>query len=439
MTKPIALEGADHPGPAGPPGPLSRVARGPWAWLTVMVCLAWTVSSASAVLLPHPAGFRGDGSGLYPESRPPAEWGEKKNVKWRTRVGKGYSSPVFSDGCLYVTSDPPELACLDSTTGAIRWRVSLQSADLPPDLQAKAKAIEKAPTSCGTAAPTPVADASNVYALFGNGLVACFSHDGHRKWLHLLDPAKRNYGHSSSPLLVADRLLVNVRHLVALDPETGAVRWECPEAGEAYGTPVRMTLNDTPIVVTPLGVAVRARDGAVLAKEIAEELGGDEYGISPVASGDVVYLGDRNTSAVRLELSGDRILTKKLWSAELSSASYASPVVWSGLYFYAGKSAEYSVLDAATGAVLLERLLTLAPAGGEDKERENANMYPSLSVADGKLFISDDKGQTLVLEATREFREVARNRLPEGSGATPTLSGSSMYIRAGEYLYCIQK
>jgi len=198
-----------------------------------------------------------------------------------------------------------------------------------------------------------------------------------------------------------------------------------------------MTLTDTPIVVTPLGVVVRARDGVVLAKEIAEDLGGDEYGISPVASGDTVYLGDRYTSAVRLELHGDQLQTRKLWSAELQNSSYASPVVWSGLYFYAGKSAEYSVLDAATGATVLERPLRLAPAGGED--REHANMYPSLVVADGKLFISDDRGQTLVLEATRESREVARNRLPEGSGSTPALAGSSMYLRAGDQLYCIQK
>lgn len=401
-------------------------------WLTTMVILACRVSSP-------PAGFRGDGSGLYPESRPPAEWGDKKNVKWLTRLGKGYSSPVFSEGCVYVTSEPPELACLDAATGAIRWQVPLQSGNLPPDFQAKARAGEKAPTSCGYAAPTPLVDGSNVYALFGTGLVACFSQDGQRRWLQQLDPAKRNYGHSSSPVLVAGKLLVNVRHLIALDPGTGAILWECPEAGETYGTPVRMTLTDTPIVVTPLGVVVRARDGVVLGKEIAEDLGGDEYGISPVASGEVVYLGDRNTTAVRLELRGDRLLAKKLWTAEMPNAAYASPVVWSGLYFYVGKSAEYSVLDAATGAIVLERPLTLAPAGGEDKERENPNMYPSLSVADGKLFISDDKGQTLVLEATRASREVARNRLPEGSGSTPALAGSALYIRSGEYLYCIQK
>jgi outer membrane protein assembly factor BamB len=412
-----------------------------------MAILAWTVSATTVALsrpAPEPdgkpsAGFRGDGSGQYPESRPPAEWGEKKNVHWRTRVGKGYSSPVFYNGCLYVTSDPPGLACIDAAAGAIRWSVPLQSGDLPPDLQAKAKANEKAQTSCGYAAPTPVTDESNVYALFGTGLVACFSHDGQRKWLQLLDPAKRSYGHSSSPVLSAGRLLVNVRHLTALDPGTGAILWHCPAAGETYGTPVRMTLNDTPIVVTPMGVVVRARDGVVLAKEIAEDLGGDEYGISPVASGGVVYLGDRNTSAVRLDLRDDRLLTRKLWTAEMPNGAYASPVVWSGLYFYAGKSAEYSVLDAATGATVLERPLTLAPAGGDDKERGIANMYPSLSVADGKLFISDDSGQTLVLEAAREFREVARNRLPSGSGSTPALAGSSMYIRAGDYLYCIQK
>jgi outer membrane protein assembly factor BamB len=406
----------------------------------VALSLAWTASAPAWEPGARPqAGFRGDGSGLFPDSHPPDEWGEKKNVQWRTRIGKGFSSPVFSNGCVYVTSDPPELACVDAATGAIRWKAPLGSGDLPPELQAKVKAAEKAQTSCGHAAPTPVADESGVYALFGTGLVACFSPDGRRKWLQHLDPAKRSYGHSSSPLLVAGLLLVNVRHLTALDPETGAIRWQCAEAGETYGTPVRMTVGETPIVVTPLGVVVRVRDGAVLAKEIAEDLGGDEYGISPVASGDVVYLGDRNTSAVRLELRGDQLLTRKLWSVEMSSGSYASPVVWSGLFFYAGKSAEYSVLDAATGATVLERQLTLAPASGDGKEHENGNLYPSLCLADGKLFIGDDSGQTLVLEATRASKEVARNRLPEGSGATPALVGAAMYLRAGESLYCLRK
>jgi outer membrane protein assembly factor BamB len=414
-----------------------------------MLSLAWAVSSASPASVSSPpipqpeskpsAGFRGDGSGVYPESRPPAEWGEKKNVKWRTRVGKGYSSPVFSQGCLYVTSDPPELICIDAATGAIRWKAPLKSADLPSDFQAKAKANENAQTSCGYAAPTPVTDESRVFALFGSGLVACFSHDGKRRWLRQLEPAKRNYGHSSSPILVAGRLLVNVRHLAGLDPEAGTIAWECPEAGETYGTPVRMDLSDTPIVITPLGVVVRARDGVALAKGIAEDLGGDEYGISPVASGDTVYLGARNTSAVRLELRGDRLVTRKLWSAELPNAAYASPVVRSGLFFYVGKQAEYSILDAATGATLLERVLKLAPAGGEDQDHGNANVYPSLCAADGKIFISNDIGQTFVLEATREYREIARNQLPEGSGSTPALAGSSLFIRAGEYLYCIEK
>jgi outer membrane protein assembly factor BamB len=387
----------------------------------VLVSLAWTDSKS-------PVGFRGDGSGIYPECRPPAEWGDKKNVSWRARVGKGYSSPVFSNGSVYVTSDPSELTCIDASTGAIRWTASLKSGG--PG--------EKAQTSCGFAAPTPVTDGASVYALFGTGLVACYSQDGQRRWVQQLDPAKRAYGHSSSPMLVDGRLLVNVRHLTALDPRSGSIVWQCAEAGETYGTPVRMTLNDTSIVVTPLGVVVRARDGALLAKEIAEDLGGDEYGISPVASGDVVYLGDRYTSAVRLDLRGDQLATKKLWQSELPNGAYASPVVWSGLLFTVGKSAEYSILDAATGAAVLERPLRLAAAEG-DAEDGHANMYPSLCLADGKLFIGDDRGHTLVLEAARELRDVARNRLPAGSGSTPAFAGSSMYIRSGEDLYCIRK
>lgn len=416
----------------------SRSSQTTRAWAILMMAASVTVASVPAGSS-APAGFRGDGTGLYSGAHPLTEWGEKKNIKWRIRVGKGYSSPVVSNGSVYVVSDPPELACIDASSGAIRWKVSLKSEDLPPEFRAKAKANENAKTSCGIAAPTPVADESNVYALFGTGVVACYSHDGTRKWLQHLDPATRNYGHSCSPVLAADRLLVNVRHLVGLDPGTGAIAWQCPDAVETYGTPVRLTLGDTPVVVTPLGVVVRPRDGAVLAKEIAEDLGGDEYSISPVASGDVVYLGARNTSAVRLDLKGDLLRTKKLWSAEMSNTAYASPVVHSGLFFFAGKSAEYSILDAATGATVLERVLKLAPAGGEDIEHGNANVYPSLCVADGKVYVGNDIGQTFVLEASREYREIARNQLPEGSGSTPAIAGTSMFIRAGEHLYCIEK
>ena len=101
--------------------------------------------------------------------------------------------------------------------------------------------------------------------------------------------------------------------------------------------------------------------------------------------------------------------------------------------------AEYSVLDAVTGKAVLEKVLKLAPAGGEDPKHAGANVYPSLSVADGKVFIGNDVGQTFVLEATRDYRELARNQLPDGSGATPALAGSSLFIRSGEYLYCIEK
>lgn len=397
------------------------------------------LSVASLCGQANPVGFRGDGSGKYLEARPPTEWGEKTNVKWRTPIGKGYSSPVCSNGFVTVTSDPPELTCVEATTGAVRWRTSLKAADLPPEFREKAQAGENASTSCGFAAPTPVTDGAHVYAVFGSGVVACYSRDGKRRWLQHLDPVSRTYGHSSSPVLVGGLVLVNVRHLVALNAETGAIAWECKEAGHSYGTPARVILKDTPVVVTNTGVVVRARDGAVLAKGIAEDVGGDEYGISPVVSGDVVYLGDRSTSAVKLELIDGRLQTKKLWSADLPNSAYASPVVSQGLYFYVGKRAEYSVLDAATGATVLERVLKLAPAGGEDEAHGNANVYPSLALANGKLYIGNDVGQTFVLEATRESKEIARNQLPQGSGSTLTLAGSSLFIRDGESLYCIER
>jgi hypothetical protein len=118
----------------------------------------------------------------------------------------------------------------------------------------------------------------------------------------------------------------------------------------------------------------------------------------------------------------------------------AVPLYFSGAFDSLSDALFESVSGfTATGATVLERVLKLAPAGGEDEAHGNANVYPRLTLADGKLFVGNDVGQTFVLEATREYKEIARNQLPQGSGSTLTLAGSSLFIRDGESLYCIER
>src|SRR4029077_1165620 len=67
----------------------------------------------------HPFGFRGDGSGCFPGATPTTEWSPKKNIRWSTAVGRSYSSPILTDKCVLVMSEPNLLLCLDRANGQI--------------------------------------------------------------------------------------------------------------------------------------------------------------------------------------------------------------------------------------------------------------------------------------------------------------------------------
>jgi hypothetical protein len=53
------------------------------------------------------------------------------------------------------------------------------------------------------------------------------------------------------------------------------------------------------------------------------------------------------------------------------------------------------------------------------------------------LYLTSLTGETLVIEATREAKVVARNKLKDGTGASPVFSGKDLFLRDGDRLYCI--
>jgi outer membrane protein assembly factor BamB len=130
---------------------------------------------------------------------------------------------------------------------------------------------------------------------------------------------------------------------------------------------------------------------------------------------------------VKLSYTEGRLKHQKLWEQELPGDVIASPVVKDGLlHVVPFSSPDFRVLDAKTGAVLLEKELDIDP-----------NVYPSLALAGGWLYVGNDEGAMLVLDPGRDYKEVRRNRLPKGSGASPAFSGAHLFLRGGDFLYCI--
>ena len=366
-------------------------------------------------------GWRGDGTGRAPTAEPCLLWTTKTNVLWKVNVGSSYSSPVPMADRVFVTSEDDKLLCVNRKTGKILWEHTNGFADLTP----KTKAPEEAsPTSCGFTTPTPVTDGNRVYVIFGTGIVASYDFEGQRQWIrYLVEPQTLEYGRSPSPVLVAGKLVVMIGHLTALDAATGKTAWEVADVAETYGTPVITKLGDTPVVITPNGIVVRASDGKVLAKEI-----GSVQHASPVVQEGVVFFADAHSSAVKLTLKPDgKIETHELWQADLDGEFFASPVWHDGLLYTVSNGGVLQALDAVTGKTIYQQALEI-PAG---------NFYGSLALAGGKLFVSNDKGNTLVVAPGKEFKSVQQNPLDDGAASTPMFGGRTLFLRAGDLLYAI--
>jgi len=272
---------------------------------------------------------------------------------------------------------------------------------------------------------TPVSDGKNVYALFGNGMAACYDPDGNRKWLKFIEKPTQGYGHSASPVIVGDRFIIQIRGLVALDTNTGEQVWESREAPTRWGTPVVTKIGDDDVLITPNGDIVRASDGKLLAKKLSKL----DY-CAPIVHDGVAYFIQKGGKAIKLpdEVTDD-MKFEALWTAAKIQGDryYASPVCRDGLIYAINQRGHLSVIDTKTGELVYDKKLKLG-----------ATVYSSVTCAGDFLLVSGEKGKTMLLATGREYKEIATNQL-EDFRSCPVLVGDRMYIRTKKHLYCIGK
>src|SRR5206468_12452164 len=79
------------------------------------------------------------------------------------------------------------------------------------------------------------------------------------------------------------------------------------------------------------------------------------------------------------------------------------------------------------------------PKSGETiwTERVGGNFSASPVGADGKIYLLNEEGETVVLATGRKFAVLARNALGELCRASLAISGGRIFIRSETNLYCI--
>ncbi|MBW3543783.1 MAG: PQQ-binding-like beta-propeller repeat protein [Planctomycetes bacterium] len=399
-------------------------------------------------------------------------------MAWKTELpGPSHGSPIAVAGRVFVTAEPDLLIAVDAEDGEILWQQSHGWRDVFPDergeeieqnlraaaeleqriqpLRKELDALRKAeppdedaiarleeriktleaehkgltaypPPSSGGArntTPTPVSDGARVFVAFGNGIAAAYNFDGERLWTtHVHEPGG-GADHSASPLIVNGRLVVHHGALVALDLLSGAEMWRT-ETQASHGSPVAVNAGDETMIVTGAGAVIRAADGRL----VAEKLFNTGWASPVPAEGGVVGERDGRLIAIRLPDANHEPATADVeWQGpEMKQRRLASVVVHDALAYSVNEIGVLDVIDAQTGELVYRKRL------GFGKGRVD----PSLALAGGRLYASNNAGTTIVFEPGREYAEVARNEL-EGFTSSPVFEGNRVYVRTNKRLYAI--
>jgi outer membrane protein assembly factor BamB len=389
-----------------------------------------TQSSTLAAFVEKPFGFgfRGNGQGRFPDAKPVTEWSQTKNVVWATTMpAPSNASPALCGDRLFVCSDPSTVICVNLADGKILWQKSTLYSELTenPSDPSKDKDLPKTHNTNGYSSATPVTDGKHVWAVFGTGVVVCFDKDGNRVWAKKLENPPHEWGSSISPVLAGDTLLVQYDHMFGLDAATGKEKWKVSTTWR-WGTPVVGSFGDDLVAVTGMGNAIHVKDGSAAGQVIAVD-NYDSYNSLLLQDG-VLYYVRSNPKAFRQPAPGGP--PEKVWDGEKLAKGryYATPLLHEGLLYAINESHTLSVIDAKTGKKVYDKTL----------DHLNGTAYSSPTLGGKYVFVSGEGGNTVVLEAGREYKEVARNTL-EPFRTSPVFADGRMYVRTLKTLYCIGK
>ncbi|MEQ8787763.1 MAG: PQQ-binding-like beta-propeller repeat protein [Pirellulaceae bacterium] len=385
------------------------------------------------------ARFRGpNGSGISDAKTVPVAFGEN-DINWKVKLpGVGNSSPIAWGDHVYVTSatdDPPmrTLSCLDAKSGAVRWR-----REVPFESYKKHK-------NNSFASNTPCADADHVYVLWqskSDSPLVAFNHDGEEVWRYDLGPYNHGQGGGTSPIVYDNLVIVCNDHsqgsfLLALDRCTGKEVWKVPRQGKraCYATPCIYQAGDRPaeIIFSHCFEGVSGVDPQTGRQNWSIHVFGDfpQRAVgSPFIIDDLVVsnsgalVADKNLVAVRPHADGDGVRVEEVYRLTRGAPHVPSAIAYRGLLFAWNDQGIVTCLDARDGGQIWQK-------------RVGGNYFSSPICIDGKLYCVDVDGTVVVIAASDQYEELARNPLGEPSMATPAVSGGTLFVRTESQLFSI--
>ncbi|MFC1462662.1 PQQ-binding-like beta-propeller repeat protein, partial [Verrucomicrobiota bacterium] len=295
-----------------------------------------------------------------------------------------WSTPVVQGDRLLVPgrdTDRDLIFCLHAGTGTLLWQGSW---------------LAPAPTGHGSGSrATPSIDGDRVYTFGRAGTLTCRRvADGSVVWRknvsHVGGVAPK-WGHSSSPLVLGNKVIVQVGGAAvtaAYDKMTGEVLWLSPAGPAAYGAPVPVNGGKRVLVFDGRGLAC------------LDSGSGKEYWLAPwitafganattpAVGGDIAFItSGYKTGGQALKMRDDGV--DVLWTSKTFASAHSDPIVVGGhLYGYTGQSYQNK------GDFVCFELGT-----GTEKWRSSEIGWGTTVYVDGHFLCLDIKGNLYLVKA----------------------------------------
>jgi outer membrane protein assembly factor BamB len=372
--------------------------------------------------------FRGEDSrGFAGDSEFPTEWnGESgKNILWKFEVpNKGKSSPVIWGDKVFITGADDnicEVYCLDKNSGKLLWT------SLASGIQGEPAELPKIDQEAGLAVSTVAVNDKTVCAIFSNGNLACFDHDGKKKWAINIGTPENIYGYSSSLIIYKDILIVQFDSdkklsLMGFDTGSGEMKWETLRTGRpVWSSPVISEFSGDPQVILNGNPAVSAydpRNGKLI--WAVDCMSGDVAPSVAVNSAMVYAVTDYAKLAAIRPGAGAAIV----WEDNTYTPDVSSPVATDEFLFVATGYGDVACYNARKGDTLWTHYFM-------------DQFYASPVIAGDKVYLLDRSGKMNIFRASAQFEMIGESTLGEPADCTPAFSGKNIYIRGKNNLYCI--
>lgn len=369
-----------------------------------VLCLCFLVVSIHAQT--SWSGFRGNGDSHTAAKNLPVNWSQSEGISWKHEIsGYGQSSPVISNGKVFVTSSVGEMKetlcvfCFALSDGVLIWKKTFA-------LSQKHKRSKMVSQS----APTPVVDEKAIYAFFESGDLIALNFEGDVLWQRNLTKEygefKGNHGIGSSLGQTSQAIIVLAEHqgpsyLLSIDKKTGKNLWKNDRSPRVSWTSPLVVGQK--IIISSNGIveAYNAQDG----KQLWFVDGVKKNTVpSPSYNGDVVVIGSSAKNWCMAIKGGST--PKILWNADVA-CSFASPLIVDDVVYFVNRAGVLYCLDIKSGEKLWSQRLP-------------GSVWASPVCAGEYVYFFCKDGAVVVLKKDRsKFNKVAENIV--------SIKGTSVY------------